>query len=287
MGNSCTSKSFEEGEIMIMEPRRLGSKRSITQARQPTKISGNCVVNVPMEPMGDMPSAKMVAVETNPMTPVVSYRMAPSLKVAQTLLSSTIANFEAALASAPGDLRREPLVDGLEAFAWTLNRLGGDMGNHLYANTNKLRWSRTRNHSESYKGFLLGELHVHGATGYNHYVDDSAWMGNLWIARLLEFFVELFAELDDGHATRHAGWAAYSRSLEHHHDWFQKWLFSMALDKFPKREEFYNKLRGEGTIADVERDVARLVEVGRPIVQLMFEMKELVNDTMREKRGHR
>merc|ERR1712060_578627 len=81
----------------------------------------------------------------------------------------------------------------------------------------KLRRSKADANLTGYKEWLLSELPVHGPS-YKEYVDDSAWMANLWIGWTLEFFVEMFAKLHGGRVS-HIPCAIAHACASHHASW--------------------------------------------------------------------
>merc|ERR1719221_693727 len=111
------------------------------------------------------------------------------------------------------------------------------MGDHLLSNTEKLRRSKASKGESSYGPWLLSELPVHAANGYKGYVDDSAWMANLWIGWSMEFFVEMFAEIHEGQETKAAVDAAYRKTLCNHHNFFQRAAFNTAVKSLPPRDK--------------------------------------------------
>jgi len=186
----------------------------------------------------------------------------------------------------PVRLQREPFVQGLEAYAQVLDALGGKMGGYLLDNVRKLRGSRASAAEADYRAWLLSELPVHGASGYKEYVDPSAWMGNLWIGWLLEFFVEFFAQLHGGGSTRESVDKAYQQTLYNHHNFFQRTAFTAAVKQIPDRERLLQALRGaEGaSAADVLRDLGSFVELGRPIVRYCLQVNDELDRTMQAER---
>merc|ERR1719401_1723904 len=129
------------------------------------------------------------------------------------------------------------------------------MGSHIEGNVQKLRKSKADPNKEGYRDWLLSELPVHEATGYKEYVDESAWMANLWIGWTLEFFVEFFAALHDGKDTKQSVDLAYKNTLYNHHNFFQRTAFMTAVRQLPSRDDIFAKLKGPGSPADVQRDL--------------------------------
>ncbi|CAK0819630.1 unnamed protein product, partial [Prorocentrum cordatum] len=165
------------------------------------------------------------------------------------------------------ELLRAPLLDGLDALAASLDKLSNGMGEHLQKNVRKLRASKADASESSYGAWLLSEAPVHEATKFRGYVDDSAWMANLWAYRTLDFFVELFGLVAQGRDTREATDAAYAQTLSKHHNMLERMAFSAGARQLPNREEFIKRLAGAGAGADdVQRDLESFVASGRGIV---------------------
>lgn len=207
------------------------------------------------------------------------------------LLGATIVGFRAAVAPATLEclstglsttplleLQREPLLEGLDAFAIALDTLGGSMGSYLRTNIAKLRRSKASRSQAGYRPWLLSELPVHASTGYKCYADDSAWMANLWIGWSLEFFVELFAELEQGRETKESAEAAYNRSLYGHHNFFQRAAFKAAVGKLPARRDMP---------ASVLADVAEFVRLGRGVVEFCLRVNTELDERRQLERRYR
>lgn len=208
---------------------------------------------------------------------------------AKTKLSQTAQLFCAAVTMAgPGRasaVQRAPYIDGVESFAAVLNELNSGMGDYLLKDVKKLRASKADASESSYGPWLLSEAPVHAQTGYKSYVDDSAWMANLWIYRTLDFFVELFAQLAQGNDTRQAVDTAYGQTLSKHHNFVQRQSFNFAAKQLPNRVEFLKKLAGkEGSVPDVERDFQSIVTTGRCIVVFCDDMNKQVELRMEVER---
>lgn len=186
----------------------------------------------------------------------------------------------ASLGSAGGvaKLDREALLRGIECYAAVLNTLGGDMGSYVLANIKKLRQSKAPTTEADYRQWLLSELPTHASTKYKGYADDSAWMGNLWIGWTLEFFVEMFANLQKGMETSASIDASYKKTLYNHHNFLQRSAFQAAVKKLPGRSELLKSLQGgapaRASPADVERELETFVAIGRPVVRYMLEVNE-------------
>lgn len=204
------------------------------------------------------------------------------------LLGPTVRNFEQALAGSgaepPSEVRRAPLLDGLEAYASALDAMGGNMGSYLVANTKKLRASKADPAEEGYRAWALSELPVHERNGYKGYVDDSAWMANLWVGRTLEFFVELFAQLSGGAESGAAAEAAYRQTLQNHHSWPQRAAFTMAIKQLPGRQQILARLQGGAEPGDAERDISEFVALGRPIASFCLQLNEELDTRLQAER---
>mmetsp|Transcript_136031 Transcript_136031/g.379134 ORF Transcript_136031/g.379134 Transcript_136031/m.379134 type:complete len:475 (+) Transcript_136031:186-1610(+) len=200
------------------------------------------------------------------------------------LLAPTIQLFRAAAVLDPGgearEVRREPFVQGLEACAEVLNKLGGGMGNYLLTNTRKLRNSKAPVSEDSYGPWLLSEYPVHAATGYRGYVDDSAWMANLWIGWTMEFFVEFFALLSDGQETQQSVDAAYQQTLRAHHGLVQRAAFSAAVRQLPPRQDLLERLRGGAKKVAVERELGDFADIVRPLARFCIRTNEALQQRL-------
>jgi len=178
------------------------------------------------------------------------------------------------------EVRREPFVQGLEACAEVLNKLGGGMGNYLLTNTRKLRNSKAPVSEDSYGPWLLSEYPVHAATGYRGYVDDSAWMANLWIGWTMEFFVEFFALLSDGQETQQSVDAAYQQTLRAHHGLVQRAAFSAAVRQLPPRQDLLERLRGGAKKVAVERELGDFADIVRPLARFCIRTNEALQQRL-------
>lgn len=179
------------------------------------------------------------------------------------------------------EVQRTPFVEGLDALADALDKVGGNMGSYLKANTTKLRKSKAASSEESYHEWLLTELPTHAVTNFKDYADDSAWMANLWIGWTLEFFVVWFALLQDGKDMKTSFDMAYKQTLQHHHSFFQRTAFTSAARRLPSRENFFRVLGDE---PDVARDVANFVAIGGPIVRFCSRINDEVSSLLQEER---
>jgi len=201
----------------------------------------------------------------------------------ETLLSPLVDEFEAAVRGSKTivrDIDRAAFVNGLEEYARILDRIVAGMGSYLATNIKKLQNSKADSDQAGYRDWLITELPLHKATGYREYVDDSAWMANLWIGWALEFCVEMFAEIQSGKGTTQSVEQAYHRTLHGHHNFFQRAAFVALVKKLPCREQLLELLSGSGGASDVLRDMEHLVASGRLLVKFCLQ----VNDELDAKR---
>lgn len=213
---------------------------------------------------------------------------APQKQAASSSFSPIVAKFELAVSGEAAELAeasREPFISGLEALVQALDKMGGNMGSYLQTNITKLRNSKADASKTGYKEWLLSELPVHGATGYKGYVDDSAWMGNLWMAWTLEFFVEFFALLHKGKDTKSSVDGAYRKSLYNHHNFFQRTTFTAAVTQIPAREQLCKSLQGVASDAEVQRHMGDFVALGRRLVKFSLQMNETLDKRMQAERN--
>merc|ERR1712232_646640 len=127
------------------------------------------------------------------------------------------------------------------------------MGKYLTDNTVKLKNSKADRSLEYYRPWLLSELPVQGPY-YKGYKDDSAFMGNLWIAWQMEFFVELFANVHQGMESAAAVNDAFDKTLYNHYNLFQRQGFHAAMRGMPSRTVMIDKLRDEAEVADAHQE---------------------------------
>jgi len=196
---------------------------------------------------------------------------------------------EAAVLEALGkvqDLSTVPFVEGLNMCEAMLDRLGGNMGSYLRTNIVKLQKSKAPADKASFRAWMLSELPVHAETRYKEYVDNSAWMANLWIGWMLEFFTEMFALLHSGEDTKASAENSYKRTLHHHHNIFQRVGFSSAIRQLPLRAKLLNLLRGDSGAGSegVLREMEEFVRILRPIVQFCLHLNEDVSLLMQAER---
>mmetsp|Transcript_54431 Transcript_54431/g.105165 ORF Transcript_54431/g.105165 Transcript_54431/m.105165 type:complete len:169 (+) Transcript_54431:1-507(+) len=163
--------------------------------------------------------------------------------------------------------------------------MGGGMGSCLETNTKKLRNSKASASEEDYRVWIRSELPVHAAAGYKGYVDNSAWMANLWIWRTLDFFVELFAGLVESTSEiKVCANDAYKKTLCNHHNFFQRAAFTAAMKILPDRKTFFVKFQGDGTRDDIHRNIITFVSLGRPLVNYLGEVNSEVATLMQSEK---
>merc|ERR1712032_1159807 len=105
------------------------------------------------------------------------------------------------------------------------------MGDYLLSNTEKLQRSKAKADVASYGPWLLSE-----------------------------FFVELFALLQDGKDMGVSFSDAYTQTLQNHQNMFQRKAFKSAAKKLPNREELFELLGGGASNADVAQDIKSFVD---------------------------
>merc|ERR1712232_1239461 len=140
------------------------------------------------------------------------------------------------------------------------------MGKYLTDNTVKLKNSKADKSLEFYRPWLLSELPAQGPY-YKAYKDDSAFMGNLWIAWQMEFFVELFANVHGGMESAAAVNDAFNKTLYNHYNFMQRQGFHAAMQSMPKRAIMIDKLRDKAEVAVALEEIAHFVKLGRPVVK--------------------
>lgn len=200
------------------------------------------------------------------------------------LLGPVVMHFEASIWPGPtpgeaSELLWEEMLSGVEAFSVALNKFGGDMGTYLLANTAKIRKSKTDSAEKGYRQRMLSELPFHGPT-FAGYKDPSAWMGNLWLAWTLEFFVEFFAQLHAGKETPAGIDIAYKTTLYNHHNFFERTGFNAGVKRLPSRTELYKLLQGSASPADVNEEMGAFVASGRTVYRFCLETNNTVSAAM-------
>lgn len=252
----------------VMKPICGGEEKKAIRAKRPSEL-----------PAESLPPA--VSLATIDEKQVLASQPSGGRKACR--LSPVVQHFGAAsriLSEACKEVDRMPFIDGLSEYAKVLNHMGGGMGSYLESNIVKLRSSKADQNKSGYRDWLLTELPVHQQTSYQKYVDDSAWMANLWIGWTLEFFAELFAELHQGQDTKAAADAAYNRTLYNHHNFFQRTAFTAAVKKLPPRDDIFAKLRGEASFEDVRQEVAEFVRLARPLAVFCLDVNEMLDQRM-------
>ncbi|CAJ1394112.1 unnamed protein product [Effrenium voratum] len=172
------------------------------------------------------------------------------------------------------DLHSERFVRAMQSLVLVLQLLGWRVSDLLDTDTEKLVRFWAKAGKPSYRDWLLSETDLHAETGYQEYVDDSLAMANLWLARNLSFFVELFDLLADGFQTPDAVNVAYSRTLQEHHSFLQRQAFFLVFGQLKARESLLQVLEGEvavGPIA-VEQEMLEMADLGRRITDLCFKL---------------
>merc|ERR1719235_43546 len=103
-------------------------------------------------------------------------------------------------------------------------------------------------------------------------------MANLWIGRILEFFVEMFALIEEGKETKTSFDESYKQTLSKHHNMLQRGGFTQAKYQLPNREQILESLRGDaGTSiaqADILKQLADFVAIGRPVFRFCLKMND-------------
>jgi hypothetical protein len=158
---------------------------------------------------------------------------------------------------------------------------GGSIGSYLQPNIKKMRNSKASASEDNYRAWMLSELPVHAAAGYKGYVDNSAWMANIWTWWTLEFFIELFAGIVESTSSMKVLAAeVHNRTLYNHQNFFQRTAFTTGMKQLPDRNGLLGKLHGEGTPDDVLRDLATLVSLGRPLITYLGEVNGAVENLL-------
>mmetsp|Transcript_5919 Transcript_5919/g.17123 ORF Transcript_5919/g.17123 Transcript_5919/m.17123 type:complete len:350 (+) Transcript_5919:109-1158(+) len=243
-----------------------------------TKLTGDWdLVPLPAAPQ-DLPRI--------PSTPQASPRRPSLLTPALLGLEAAVAGHVDVASGRVLELDRVPLIEGLVAYAQALDALGGGMGGFLQTNIDKLRKSKADASLIGFREWMLSELPVHAANGYRGYVDDSAWMANLWVWWTMEFFVEFFAQLYGGLDTKPGADVAYKRTLYNHHNFIQRAAFSSAVGRLPSRQNLLQAIRGDGGAEgpDVLADMSKFVEAGRLVVLFLGQVNSDCDALMKEAR---
>lgn len=208
------------------------------------------------------------------------------------LLAGTLCGFKAATNRnhvALTEVQREHFIEGLGAYCVALNSLPGDLGSYLKTHIENMRRSKASATEADYRQWLLSELPVHAAAGYKSYVDDSAWMANLWIGWTLEFWVEFYAEMVQGKETTQSAELAYERSLMKHHDTPEQSGFTAAVSKLPSRAMLLQILEcnGDGQTGRVDAlaDMGEFVEYGRALSEFCLRIDGELEERMVQERN--
>ncbi|CAE7649252.1 unnamed protein product [Symbiodinium sp. CCMP2456] len=172
------------------------------------------------------------------------------------------------------DLLSEDFLEGLQAFTLVLELVGWHVNDLLTTDLEKLRRSMAKYGKASYREWLQNEIPVHAESGYKEYADESAAMANLWVARNLRFFAEMFGLQADGHETTDAVRVAYSRTLQDHHGFIQRQAFFLVMAQIPDGAKLLRVLEGEVLIGTekVVQELLELSDVGTRISDYLFRM---------------
>lgn len=250
----------------------------------PCSQTDNTAAPETMAPLSSSATDVDVSASSPPTAPPVS---AHTSLIGSSILGPVVQSFQAALElDKDGEVvhaTRESLIQGFEGYCKVLDKVG-NIGNYLATNTKKLRESKATASETDYEAWMLSELPVHAATKYKEFVDQSAWMGHLWIAWTLEFFVEMFANLSKGLETVASIDSAYTKTLYAHHNFLQRSAFKAAVKKMPARSKFYTALQGQGAPDDVVRDMMAFVAIGRPLVRYLFKISDVVDKRLQAER---
>lgn len=185
--------------------------------------------------------------------------------------------------------KKVEFIEALEAVAAVLDKaLGGGMGSYMVVNIEKLRKSKAPSTKDCYRTWLLSELPIHKATGYKSYVDESAFMANLWIGWQLEFFAELFRLLHQGDDVKTCVNNAYAKTLKTHHNMFQSGAFYAAARQLPSKEKFFETLQGsepnKATVAEVKEAVGAFAKSTKTISDFCGRMVKEIETKMAEEK---
>lgn len=194
--------------------------------------------------------------------------LGPSACLLKSALAWPASGRPAEAGGAAEPLHRTDLLEGLDAFAVALEALASGTGRPLQDNVGKMRRSKaTEPDAGDYRAWLLSEAPVHASWGHRGYVDDSAWMANLWTGWILEFFVELLALVHAGGEVAGSCQSAYGSTLRAHHNALQRVAFGQALKKLPARPRLMASLGG----AD---NIGAFVETGRRVYRCCLALDE-------------
>jgi len=175
-----------------------------------------------------------------------------------------------------------PFFAALEAFAKALAELHRSLPDSLCKNLAMLRRSKAPKEIE-YGCWLQGEVDVHKRHRFAHYAAESAWIGNLWLGRILEFFVEMFALLRTGEETGACCSLAFKKTLHQHMNIVQRKGFGWAIASVPARAKLLQLLAGAANVEDALRDLDMFVSLGQRVAKVCLQLNEAL-DSLRETR---
>mmetsp|Transcript_14097 Transcript_14097/g.38590 ORF Transcript_14097/g.38590 Transcript_14097/m.38590 type:complete len:334 (-) Transcript_14097:211-1212(-) len=252
-----------------------------------------CCAEQPIN-MPPTPERKQRSIQRIPSAPAESgvgrqSLLGPTVRLLEEALSPGIDAADHGGNALEASLLRSPFVDALEAYAKVLDQISsGQMGQFLLTNTKKLRHSSAKEEERLYWAWLLSELPEHAKNGFKGYLDDSAFMANLWIGRTMEFFVEMFALLKQGQETQPSCTEAYSRTLKKHHSFAIQFSFQQAVKRIPARQQLLLLLQGgDVSVEDVTHDIGRFVELARTAVNVCLRLNEEADRMVQEERRKR
>lgn len=160
------------------------------------------------------------------------------------------------------------LIQAFEACAKIFEDLG--FGRHLQQNIGKLKSSRAMSSSRDYKEALLSEIPLHARSDYRDYADPSAGVASIWIGWILEFFVEMLANVDRGRDPTRCIFDAYWKTLSHHQGMLQRRAFRIGLRRTRNRRKMLVLLR-----ENAHFEVEQFVKAARPVVRYLQELHEI------------
>mmetsp|Transcript_52201 Transcript_52201/g.121861 ORF Transcript_52201/g.121861 Transcript_52201/m.121861 type:complete len:365 (+) Transcript_52201:47-1141(+) len=182
------------------------------------------------------------------------------------------------------DMHSALFLEGLQSLALVLELLGWHLDDFLTTDLEKLRRSMAKHGKPTYRAWLLAEVPLHAETGFKEYVDESAAMANLWVARNLDFFSQLFGLLAEGYETADCVHVAYSRTLQEHHSFLQRQAFFLVMTQLPTGDALFKILEGEvrvGTDAVIQ-ELEELAEIGERITKFLSDMDgEIVAENLK------
>mmetsp|Transcript_34145 Transcript_34145/g.77922 ORF Transcript_34145/g.77922 Transcript_34145/m.77922 type:complete len:411 (-) Transcript_34145:44-1276(-) len=211
--------------------------------------------------------------------------MWPANSLFEQAMSLTVAEVEAGMLPEANALKKAEFVSGLERLAIALDQVGGAMGSYFTTNTQKFRNAEARGFSEAigYREWLLDEVDLHASKGFKEYVDESAWMGNLWTGWLLEFWTEVFVGLHKGVETKRSVDEAYEKTLAKHHNLLQRMAFFAAVKTLPNRLVVFDRLSPKREIAEAE--IAALIVLIRVLARFCVDANAEIEALMSQRRG--